>query len=90
MLKTRHGGLGGPVAWRKLLKAQGVAFFLNYKKTGVIVGRRSETRSDGFVHTISIQFFEVNLGSPSRVAVPLSVSHTLPSGMFTYGPVRGG
>ena len=71
----------------KTLKSpeEGFAFFSNCKKPG----RRSETRSDMFVQSICIQFFEGNLAPPARVAVAPSVSQMLPSGIFIYGRVRG-
>lgn len=78
MLKSAPWGVGASYSEKALKARAGLSFFSNCKKPG----RRSETRSDGFVHTICIQFFEANLGSPSRVAVALSVSHTLPSEIF--------
>jgi hypothetical protein len=83
-LKARQGGLGGQVAWRKLLKAPGGGcLFFQTAKNPVAEAKPGLM---GLCNQSAFNLKSVLRGKPwlplPRVAVARSVSQTLPFGMF--------
>ena len=74
-LKARHGGIRGASCTEKALKSpREVAFFETAKNRVAeakpcLMGLCDQSKINQ--HTISIQFFEANLGSPSQVCLQL-------------------